>query len=678
MKLGLGIDTGGTYTDGVIYNFETEEVLLGVKAVTVKEDLKLGILEILDKLPKEFLAKVGMVSLSTTLATNACVEDKGSRAKLILIGCDRRTVKRNGNGYGLPEAEDIIFIEGGHDSRGDIISEPDWDKLLLKAKEKNVDSYAIVQMWGMRNPEFEIKAKELLMEDTGLPVICGHELASELNFLKRASTALLNARLIPLINEFIDAVKVGLRERDIDVPLAIVCGDGSIMSEEFVRNRPVETLLSGPAASIIGGINLSQTQDAIVVDMGGTTSDLAIVKDGLPRLSPSGAKVGNWDTAIKSVDIRTIGLGGDSLISFDSMDRITIGPRRAAPLSWLCHRWPKVLDKLEAIRDNNRVHTRDLGQFFYKVRDIREEDDFSKEEKELVDALSDGPLSLEDLALTLNSTIYTLTIERLEELGIIMRSALTPTDIMHIDGEFIAWNKEAAILSAEIMANRLGVSVEKIVKEVDELIKSRLYLSIVKELLKLEGLEEEADMEEELLDKILLKGFKNDGDKRSFLSLNLRTKFSLIGIGAPIHVYLPEIAKALKADLIINEYAAVANAVGAITASVTASEKVLIKPRYAALGIDGYDCFSPRKKMYFEDYEMAKKWAIKEIKELVAEMAVAKGSKNYDIRLDLEENNTKINVFSTELGEDKEIKTTREMLLETKIRATAVGGLDWI
>ena len=105
----------------------------------------------------------------------------------------------------------------------------------------------------------------------GLLVVCGHELASQLNFLKRAATALLNARLIPLINEFIDAVKLGLKERGIDAPLVIVCGDGSIMSEEFVRDRPVETLLSGPAASGIGGMNLSGQKNCVVVDMGGTT-----------------------------------------------------------------------------------------------------------------------------------------------------------------------------------------------------------------------------------------------------------------------------------------------------------------------------------------------------------------------------------------------------------------------
>lgn len=181
MKLGLGIDTGGTYTDGVIYDFNRSRVIKGAKAVTIKEDLKLGIMAVLDQMPRDLLERVGMVSLSTTLATNACVEDKGSRAKLILIGCDRDVVAKNGSQYGLPAIDDIIFLAGGHDSRGEVIAEPDWDELMgrIKRLTGKVDAFAVVQMWGIRNPEFEQKAKSLIGEATGLPVVCGHELSSQ-------------------------------------------------------------------------------------------------------------------------------------------------------------------------------------------------------------------------------------------------------------------------------------------------------------------------------------------------------------------------------------------------------------------------------------------------------------------------------------------------------------------
>lgn len=687
MKLGLGIDTGGTYTDGVIYDFNRSRVIKGAKAVTIKEDLKLGIIDVLDQMPKDLLERVGMVSLSTTLATNACVEDKGSRAKLILIGCDRDVVAKNGSQYGLPAIDDIIFLAGGHDSRGEVIAEPDWDELMgrIKRLTGKVDAFAVVQMWGIRNPEFEQKAKSLIGEATGLPVVCGHELSSQLNFLKRGATALLNARLIPLIDEFIDAVKVALKERGISAPLAIVCGDGSIMSEEFVKERPVETLLSGPAASVIGGVNISGKQNCIVVDMGGTTSDLAIIKDGRPLLSQEGAKVGNFNTAVRSVDITTMGMGGDSLIDFDSRDKLVLGPRRAAPLSWLAWKWPEALEQISLLHRENRIHTRSLCQFFYRVWDLPEDGDFTSEERAIVEVLKGGPLSLERLAEAVGDSIYTLKLDRLEQLGIIMRSGLTPTDIMHITGDFTGWDTRAAHLGAEILARRLGMSLDELTHKVNTMIKSQLYLSVVKELMRRGNLEKTPTILDEgispELEKVLLLGFKGTRrDSNPYISLDLSTDFSLVGIGAPIHVYLPDVAASLNTECIIERHAPIANAIGAITGSISVEESVIIKPRYAMTGVGIYDCYSTRKKMQFEDYEKAKEWAQEEAMAMARDLVIAKGAAFYDIFVEFKEHNTEINVYPSDMpGQESQNQSgiTREILLETVVTARAIGGLKW-
>ncbi|HZJ57042.1 MAG TPA: hydantoinase/oxoprolinase family protein [Clostridia bacterium] len=687
MKLGLGIDTGGTYTDGVIYDFNSSKVIKGAKSITIKEDLKLGIMDVLDQMPKDLLNRVGMVSLSTTLATNACVEDKGSRARLILMGCDQDVVNKNGAQYGLPPIDDIIFIDGGHDSRGEVVAEPDWDKLIKEVERTRggVDAFAIVQMWGIRNPEFEQKAKTLIKESTGLSVVCGHELSSQLNFLKRGATALLNARLIPLVDEFIDAVKVALEERGIAAPLVIVCGDGSIMSEEFVRDRPVETLLSGPAASVIGGVNLSGKQNCVVVDMGGTTSDLAIIKDGRPLLAQEGAKVGSFNTAVKSVDIRTMGMGGDSLISFDSGDSLTIGPRRAAPLSWLAWKWPDVLGQISLLHEENRIHTRSLCQFFYKVWDIPGDSDFTPEERAIVEALSDSPLSIERLAEAVDSSIYTIKLHRLEELGIIMRSGLTPTDIMHITGDFTGWEKNSAEMGAKILAMRLGMNLDELIHEVNTMIKSQLYLSIAKELMGRGNPGISPAIPHETMtpemEKLILLGFKDPRKKSSpYISLELATGFSLVGIGAPIHVYLPDVAASLDTQCIIGEHAPIANAVGAITGSISAEESVIIRPRYIMTGVELYDCFSSGEKRQFNNYEKAKEWALAEARTLASDLVKAKGAAYWDISVELCENNTEINAYSPGiLGEkdQEQSEITREILLETTVTARGIGGLKW-
>ena len=118
MKLGLGIDTGGTYTDAVIYDFDEGKAVAWGKSPTTREDLTLGIAAALDTLPQESLKKVQRAALSTTLATNACVEGRGGKARMILIGCQRKIVGSVGMEYGLPPAEEIVFVDGGHDRQG--------------------------------------------------------------------------------------------------------------------------------------------------------------------------------------------------------------------------------------------------------------------------------------------------------------------------------------------------------------------------------------------------------------------------------------------------------------------------------------------------------------------------------------------------------------------------------
>lgn len=132
-----------------------------------------------------------------------------------------------------------------------MIIEPNWEKLHKKVNEykEKTEGFAIVQLWGMKNPEFEQKAKSLIKKWTSSQVVCAHELLGKLNFLKRAATALLNVQLIPIITDFIKVVKISLENKGIKAPLAIVRGDGSLMSEDFAREKPLETLLSGPADS---------------------------------------------------------------------------------------------------------------------------------------------------------------------------------------------------------------------------------------------------------------------------------------------------------------------------------------------------------------------------------------------------------------------------------------------
>ena len=119
---------------------------------------------------------------------------------------------------------------------------------------------------------YEKKAKQAFSRRYDFPLICGHELFSELNSVQRGASTLLNAKLLPVIREFLAAVKASLKARGVDAPLVIVRSDSSLMSEEFSMLRPVETILCGPAASVLGGLKLTGEKDSVIIDMGGTTT----------------------------------------------------------------------------------------------------------------------------------------------------------------------------------------------------------------------------------------------------------------------------------------------------------------------------------------------------------------------------------------------------------------------
>ena len=686
MRYGLGIDTGGTFTDAVLFDFGRDTIVASAKSPTLKDDLAAGVEAAIDGLPAEFLGSIGLVSLSTTLATNACVEGKGGRAKLVLIGCDEEIVARYGAEYGLPPNRDIIFLEGGHDQQGEVGREPDWRKLEegVEASRRETDAFAVVELWGIRNPDFERRAKELISERTGLSAVCGHELTAEVNSLKRAASALLNAHLIPMIGELLDAVKTVLARKTIGAPLVIVRGDGSLMSEEFARDRPVETLLSGPAASVSGGMRLSGERDCVIVDMGGTTSDIAVVSGGAPRLAAEGARVGAWRTGIQSVCVDTVGLGGDSIIRHNADKGLSIGPTRAAPLSWMASRWPGILGRMRALRDRGRRDEIPLCEYLYLLRDVSDDQYYDEGERKIARALRAGPLGVIELAEATGTSIVTLRTKRLERHGAVMRCALTPTDIMHVSGDFSVWNAEAARIGTEVMGRQIGATVDEIVAMAGDIVKQRLYASVVRVLM-------EHDDEELLkgglsgqLDRLLRRSFRQareaaEGAKpgRELLISAFSSPATVVGIGAPVHVFLPDVAAALGARFVIPEHAGVANAVGAVTGNVMAEETILIRPRSSVSGVVGYLAFSPDGNETFAMLEDAVDWAGVRARDLASRAAAKRGAGKIDVELRVERNEARICGGAVEGERHGDLSKASRILVEVVVTGRATGKIAW-
>lgn len=324
----VGIDTGGTYTDAVLLDTTIQGadcIRRKAKAITTHEKLEEGIRESLMglKLSDQDIGKIEKVVLSTTLATNAIVEGKIRKIGLLMIG---------GVPAGRLATEEAIAVDGKVNIKGRIIRDIDKEEVKRAVKKllPHVESFAVSGQASVRNPILEQRAKAVIQNVCDLPVVCGHELVSELGYLERTNTAVVNAGLLPIIDQFIAAIKTILEEQKIDVPIFVVKGDGTIARIDAIRSTPVDTVLSGPAASIIGAINLTGVKDAVVADMGGTTTDIGIVRNKRVELSKDGAVVGDWKIRIKSAKLYTYGLGGDSEIRMEN-GCVQVGPERLLP-----------------------------------------------------------------------------------------------------------------------------------------------------------------------------------------------------------------------------------------------------------------------------------------------------------------------------------------------------------
>ena len=275
MALSLGVDTGGTYTDAVLIRDE-RDVIASAKSLTTRADLAIGV----GKAIKSVLAQaevsadqVTLASLSTTLATNALVEGQGGRVALIYIGFREQDLDKHGLSDAL-KGDPALVIAGGHSHAGSE-KEP-LDVAALEAfidANAGISGYAVAAQFATRNPAHELEAARIITARTGVPVTCSHQLSAKLNGPKRAVTAVLNARLIGMIDRLIGRAQDTLVDLGITAPVMVVRGDGALRSAEQARERPIETILSGPAASIVGARWLTETENALVSDIGGTTTD---------------------------------------------------------------------------------------------------------------------------------------------------------------------------------------------------------------------------------------------------------------------------------------------------------------------------------------------------------------------------------------------------------------------
>ena len=641
MTYGIGVDTGGTYTDAVIYEYETGKVVAKSKSPTTREDLSVGIGRALDSLPAGLLRKAAQVSLSTTLATNACVEKKGGRARLVLMGTTQKTLEWIGadKKYGL-DYEDVLCLDTKGTYDGKQIDHPDWAQVIAENEEffRHAEALSVAEVNARRNGAVcETEARDAIRRQFEVPVVMASELVSEVNFIERGATALLNARLLPVIDEFMKAVDRAFEERGIQVGKMIVRSDGSLMMDDLARLRPVETILSGPAASVMGSRALTDSENCLIVDMGGTTTDISLVRGGIPQMS-GGINIGGWRTQVKGVYIDTFGLGGDTrIIIRDGQPALDV--RRVEPLCAAASKWPGMKEQLKMLLNKTALHSRPLHEFLYLVRQPQDTARYSEAEKKLMEQLKDGPQMIGGEVLDL----YSNASERLENEGIVMRCGLTPTDIMHLKGDYQSFDTEAARLAARYFLRSLSMhedneeSLSCFCNEIYELVEKRLFENIARVLIEntypqlfRQGMGEQfrAFIEHKW-------AHRNDEAKDGLFDLPMNVSASLVGIGAPTHIFLPRVADALGAKCIIPEHSEVANAVGAAVAEVQAQVKVEVRPSVVDGFLEGYAVHASGVNELFETKQQAVEEALKAAARIAEEEARRRGAKG-EIRVETE------------------------------------------
>ncbi len=627
-ELGLGIDTGGTFTDAAAVNAVTAEVVAAGKAPTTRHDLAEGIVNAVRQIPADVLARVGLVSISTTLATNAIVEGEGAPICLLLIGHDRELFRTYDLHRRLPTAN-LAFVAGGHNGVGMEREPLDEDEIRRIAREegRRVSAFAVSGYFGVRNADHELRARQILVEETGLPVTCGHELATELDSVLRAATCALNASLVPLLRDLMESLRKALKALGVDAPAMVVRGDGSLMRMEMALERPVETILSGPAASVVGAQALAKLDDMLVVDVGGTTTDLATVREGMPRLNRRGASVGRWRTLVRAVQTASSGLGGDSQVTLDESARLHVGPQRAVPVAYAAHVHPSVRDALgEALSRVARLEPRDL--VMYLIARPPKGMQLTHVEERILEGLRDGPQPLWRLA-TRDPWVhfYLSNRNRLETTGILARCAFTPTDALHLLGRFQDWDTEASSLAARLLAWYTQTSAAEVADQVMLLVQHSLVRTMANMLAN--GFEDPADSADGRLMELALN--RNGSD----LEVQLHSHLPIVGLGAPADHFIAPAAAAMHGSAVLPKYHAVANAVGAICGSVVIRETLGVQPVYRSSGLEAYVVTGPFASVRHADRESAVEDARRRARDLASEGAARAGAADIEVKVEV-------------------------------------------
>lgn len=338
----LGVDVGGTFTDAVLV--DKGMIIKQAKVKTTQEEVLQGILQALDiVLAGNKPDAISRVVVSSTIVTNALTEGKTDPVFLAVMAGPGMSTK------GRFPTEPYL-AEGYVDHRGQIIKGASINEKIVKTMSAGKEAAAVSGKFAVRNQRNEQKLRVKLKEAGFKRIFMGSEISGELNFVRRTNSAYFSAAVYDKFKEFIEQVEDGIRRRGIAAQVQILKADGGTIPLAAALEQPVETVFTGPAASVLGIEALNAPSvNAISLDVGGTTTDIAFWSGGFPLLANRGAKIAGYPTAVRAFHMRSIGLGGDSRIRKTDKG-FTVGPDRVGPAMAIGGTEPTLSDALIALR----------------------------------------------------------------------------------------------------------------------------------------------------------------------------------------------------------------------------------------------------------------------------------------------------------------------------------------
>ncbi len=323
----LGLDVGGTFTDAVI--IDGHRVVATAKRRTTKDNLMNGIGEALDAVLEGYdTSNIEQVTLSTTVVTNTIVEEKEQVVDLYVI---------TGPGRNVDDIFPVepIYLQGYTDHRGIVVERTPADAVRgitnMVQAHSGTDLAAVSAKFGVRNPHEELSITEEL-KNTYHTISNGSLLSGSLNFPRRTISAYFNSAVIPVFTVFKKNVEEALKVRNIIAPLHILKADGGSLPMEYMVSRPVETVFTGPAATVLGlsALGVIGNKHTVALDIGGTTTDISLWKYGKPLMTKSGVSIREYPSAVRSFAVTSVGIGGESVVRLKDGD-LTVGPERVGP-----------------------------------------------------------------------------------------------------------------------------------------------------------------------------------------------------------------------------------------------------------------------------------------------------------------------------------------------------------